>query len=133
MAGAHTEAGGDGTVQGFLSAVARGDCRAVGADGDARLLAHSIYSAAFWRLREMLRLDEEVPRQRPLKLIRKGFGRIGRDVPVLEKTVRGVRSIAPGLYRDGDGRGPAGRRSSTARSGSLLAAPDGINAVTAAN
>jgi len=129
VAGAHTVARGDGTAESFLDAVARGDCEPVGADGDARLLAHSIYSASFWRLREMLRLDEAVPRQRPLKLIRKEFGRIGRDVPVLEKTVRGVRSIAPGLYRDGDGRGPAWEELLERELGSLLASPDGINAV----
>jgi hypothetical protein len=129
VAGAHTVARGDGTAESFLDAVARGDCEPVGADGDARLLAHSIYSASFWRLREMLRLDEAVPRQRPLKLIRKGFGRIGRDVPVLEKTVRGVRSMAPGLYRDGDGRGPAWEELLERELGSLLASPDGINAV----
>ena len=129
VADAYTVASGDGTVRGLLGAVARGDCEPAGADGDARLLAHSIYTAAFWRLREMLRLDEAVPRQRPLKLIRKGFGRIGRDVPVLEKTVRGVRSIAPGLYRDGDGRGPAWEELLGREIGALLASPEGINAV----
>jgi hypothetical protein len=76
-----------------------------------------------------MRLDEPVPRQRPLKLIRKGFGRIGRDVPLLEKTVRGVRSIAPGLYRDGDGRGAAWEALLEREIGSLLGSPDGINAV----
>lgn len=129
VAGAHTVAPGDGAVKGFLAAVARGECQPVGADGDARLLAHSIYTAAFWRLREILRLDEAVPRQRPLKLIRKGFGRIGRDVPLLEKAVRGVRSIAPGLYRGGDGRGPAWEALLEREIGSLLASADGINAV----
>src|SRR5450830_1882443 len=129
VAGAHTVAPGDGAVKGFLAAVARGECQPVGADGDARLLAHSIYTAAFWRLREILRLDEAVPRQRPLKLIRKGFGRIGRDVPLLEKAVRGVRSIAPGLYRGGDGRGPAWEALLEGKIGSLLASPDGINAI----
>ena len=129
VAGAHTVAPGDGAVKGFLAAVVRGDCEPAGADGDARLLAHSIYTAAFWRLREILRLDEAVPRQRPLKLIRKGFGRIGRDVPLLEKAVRGVRSIAPGLYRDGDGRGPAWEALLEREIGSLLASADGINAV----
>ncbi|MCX6363470.1 MAG: glycosyltransferase [Actinobacteria bacterium] len=129
VAGAYTVAPGDGTAQGLLAAVARGDCEPVGADGDARLLAHSIYTPAFWKLREILRLDEPVPRQGPLKLIRKGFGRIGRDVPVLEKTVRGVRSIAPGLYRDGDGRGPAWEELLEREIGSLLAAPDGIYGV----
>ena len=57
VAGAFTVARGDGTTQGFLAAVAAAT-RPGGADGDARLLAHSIYAASFWRLREMLRLDE---------------------------------------------------------------------------
>ena len=48
VAGAHTVAAGDGTVQGFLAAVTRGDCEPVGADGDARLLAHSIYSCLLY-------------------------------------------------------------------------------------
>lgn len=129
VAGAHTVAPGDGTVKGYLDAVVGADCEPAGADGDARLLAHSIYTAAFWRLREILRLDEPAPRQRPLRLIRKGFGRIGRDVPVLEKTVRGVRSIAPGLYRDGDGRGETWEALLEREIGSLLASPGGINAV----
>ncbi len=129
VAGAHTEAPGDGTAEAFLDAVARGACRPVGADGDARLLAHSIYSASFWRIREMLRLDETAPRRRSLKLLHKGFGKIGRDVPVLDKAVRGVRSMAPGLYRDGDGRGPAWEALLERELGALLASPDGINAV----
>jgi hypothetical protein len=129
VAGAHTVAAGDGTVEGFLAAVARGDCEPLGADGDARLLAHSIYTPAFWRLREMLRLDEAVPRQRPLRLIRKGFGRIGRDVPLLEKAVRGVRSIVPGLYRNDDGRGPAWEALLEREIGALLASPGGLNSV----
>ncbi|MCX6372711.1 MAG: glycosyltransferase [Actinobacteria bacterium] len=129
VAGAHTEAPGDGTAEAFLDAVARGACRPVGADGDARLLAHSIYSASFWRIREMLRLDESAPRRRSLNLLHKGFGKIGRDVPVLDKAVRGVRSMAPGLYRDGDGRGPAWEALLERELGALLASPDGINAV----
>jgi hypothetical protein len=131
VAGAHTVAGGDGTVAGFLAAVARGDCEPAGADGDARLLAHSIYTASFWRIREILRLDEAAPRERALTLLRKGFGRIGRDVPLLEKAVRGVRSIAPGLYREGDGRGPAWEALLEREIGSLLGSPDGLNAVDA--
>ena len=106
-ASAYTVAGGDGTAEGFLRAVAAGDCEHGGADGDARLLAHSIYAASFWKIREILRLDDREERKRALGLLRKGFGRIGREVPVLEKTLSGVRSIAPGLYRDGDPRGPA--------------------------
>ena len=129
VADAYTSAPGDGTVKGFLAAVAAGDCQPEGADGDARVLAHSIYTPSFWRLREMLRLDEAVPRQGPLKLIRKGFGRIGRDVPTLEKTVRGVRSMAPGLYRDGDGRGPAWEALLELEIGALVASPEGLNAV----
>jgi glycosyltransferase involved in cell wall biosynthesis len=129
VAEAHTVAPGDGTVQSFLAAVARGACEPAGADGDARLLAHSIYTASYGKLREILRLDEAVPRQGALKLIRKGFGRIGRDVPLLEKTMRGVRSIVPGLYRDGDGRGPAWEALLESEIGSLLASPDGLNAV----
>jgi len=131
VAGAHTVAGGDGTVAGFLAAVARGDCEPAGADGDARLLAHAIYTASFWRIRQILRLDEAVPRKRALKLLRKGFGRIGRDVPLLEKTVRGVRSIAPGLYREGDGRGPAWEALLEREIGTLIGGPDGLNAVGA--
>jgi hypothetical protein len=77
----------------------------------------------------MLRLDEAVPRKGPLKLIRKSFGRIGRDVPTLEKTVRGVRNIAPGLYRDGDGRGPAWEALLELEIGALVASPEGLNAV----
>ena len=129
VAGAYTSARGDGTVKDFLAAVARGDCEAAGADADARILAHSIYTATFWRLREMLRLDDPVPRRRALKLVRRGFGRTGRDVPLLEKTMRGVRSVAPGLFRDGDGRGPAWEALFEREIGSLLASPHGINAV----
>ena len=129
VADAYTSAPGDGTVEGFLAAVSSGDCEPEGADGDARVLAHSIYTPCFWRLREMLRLDEAVPRQGPLKLLHKGFGRIGRDVPTLEKAVRGVRSIAPGLYRDGDGRGPAWEALLELEIGSLVASPEGLNAV----
>jgi hypothetical protein len=130
-ASAFTVAGGDGTAAGFVRAVAGGDCEPSGADGDARLLAHSIYAASFWRVREILRLDESAPRKRALGLLRKGFGRIGRDVPVLEKTLRGVRSIAPGLYRDGDPRGPSWEALLEREIGSLIAHPDGINAVDA--
>ncbi len=129
VADAYTSAPGDGTVEGFLAAVASGDCEPDGADGDARVLAHSIYAPSFWRLREMLRLDEAVPRQGPLKLLRKGFGRIGRDVPTLEKTVRGVRSMAPGLYRDGDERGPAWEELLELEIGTLVSSPEGLNAV----
>ena len=130
-ASAYTTAGGDGTAEGFLRAVAAGDCDHAGADGDARLLAHSIYAASFWRIREILRLDEEESRRRAIGLLRKGFGRIGRDVPVLEKAVSGVRSIAPGLYRDGDPRGKAWEDLLEQEIGSLIADPDGINAVDA--
>ena len=130
-ASAYTVAGGDGTAAGFVRAVAAGDCDHGGADGDARLLAHSVYAASFWRIREILRLDDQDERQRALDLLRKGFGRIGRDVPVLEKTLRGVRSMAPGLYRDGDPRGPAWEDLLEREIGSLLADPDGINAVDA--
>ena len=130
-ASAFTVAGGDGSTAGFLAAVAAGDCDHGGADGDARLLAHSIYAASFWKIREILRLDEQEEQKRALGLLRKGFGRIGRDVPVLEKTVRGVRSIAPGLYRDDDPRGPAWEELLDREIGSLVADPDGINAVDA--
>jgi hypothetical protein len=130
-ASAYTEAGGDGTAEGFLHAVAAGDCDHGGADGDARLLAHSIYAASFWKIREILRLDDGEERKRALGLLRKGFGRIGRDVPVLEKALRGVRSIAPGLYRDGDPRGPGWEALLEQEIGSLVADPDGINAVDA--
>ncbi len=129
VAGAHTAAGGDGTVEGFLAAVAGGDCEPLGSEADSRLLAHSIYTAAFWRIREILRLDEPAPRQRALGLLHKGFGRIGRDVPVLEKTVRGVRSIVPGLYAPADGRGQAWEELLEREIGSLIADPDGLNAV----
>jgi predicted metal-dependent phosphoesterase TrpH len=130
-ASAHTVAGGDGTAEGFLRAVAAGDCEHAGADGDARLLAHSIYAASFWKIREILRLDEQLDQRRALSLLRKGFGRIGRDVPVLEKTLRGVRSMAPGLYRDGDRRGPSWETLLQTEIGNLLDAPDGINTVDA--
>jgi predicted metal-dependent phosphoesterase TrpH len=132
-ASAYTVAGGgeEGTAAGFLRAVAAGDCDHGGADGDARLLAHSIYAASFWKIREILRLDDEDERKRALGLLRKGFGRIGRDVPVLEKTLSGVRSLAPGLYRDGDARGPAWEGLLDREIGSLVADPDGINAVDA--
>ena len=128
-AGAFTAAEGDGTLQGFFDAVARGDCRPEGDDGDARLLAHSIYAAAFWRTREIMRLDDEAPRA--LGLLRKGFGRIGRDVPVLEKTLRGVRSMAPGLYRDGDGRGPAWEALVDEKLGSLTGTEHGFAGIGA--
>ncbi len=130
VAGAHTVAASDGGLQDFFAAVARGDCAPGGDDGDARLLAHSIYAASFWRVREILRLDDEAAHQRALGLLRKGFGRIGRDVPVLEKTVRGVRSMAPGLYRDGDRRGPEWEALLDELLGPL-AAPHGIAAVGA--
>ncbi len=128
-ASAYTEAGGDGTPQGFLRAIAAGDCTHGGIDGDSRTLAHSIYAASFWKIREILRLDEHEEQKRALSLLRKGFGRIGRDVPVLEKTLSGVRSMAPGLYRDGDPRGPSWEELLDREIGSLLADPDGINAV----
>ncbi len=128
-ASAFTEAGEDGTAQGFLRAVAAGDCYHGGADGDARLLAHSIYAASFWKIREVLRLDDDERRKRAVGVLRRGFGRIGRDVPVLEKTLRGVRSIAPGLYRDDDPRGPAWEALLESEIGSLVADPDGLNAV----
>jgi predicted metal-dependent phosphoesterase TrpH len=130
-ASAYTEAGGDGTPQGFLRAIAAGDCTHGGIDGDSRTLAHSIYAASFWKIREILRLDEHKEQKRALSLLRRGFGRIGRDVPVLEKTLRGVRSMAPGLYRDGDPRGPSWEELLDREIGSLLADPDGINAVDA--
>ena len=130
-ASAYTEAGGDGTPQGFLRAVAAGDCTHGGIDGDSRTLAHSIYAASFWKIREILRLDEHEEQKRALSLLRRGFGRIGRDVPVLEKTLSGVRSMAPGLYRDGDPRGPSWEELLDREIGSLLADPDGINAVDA--
>ena len=128
-AGAYTVAGGDGSPQGFLDAIARGDCQAAGEDGDARLLAHSIYTTSFWRLREMLRMDSDEPRQKALGWIKQGFGQIGRDVPLLEKTVRGVRSVAPGLYRPEDGRGQAWEDLLEREIGALLRTPDGIHAV----
>ena len=130
-ASAFTAAAGDGTAAGFVGAVGAGDCEPGGADGDARLLAHSIYAASFWRIREILRLDEHETRRRALGLLRKGFGRIGRDVPVLEKTIQGVRSMAPGLYRDGNPRGPAWEALLEREIGSLVVDPDGINAVDA--
>lgn len=130
-ASAYTIAGGDGTAAGFVRAVAAGDCDHQGADGDSRLLAHSIYAASFWKIRELLRLDEQNGRQRALSLLRQGFGRIGRDVPVLEKTLRGVRKMAPGLYRQGDPRGPSWEALLDREIGQLLAHPDGTNAVDA--
>ena len=130
-ASAYTIAGGDGTAAGFLHAVAAGDCDHGGADGDSRLLAHSIYAASFWKIRELLRLDDQEEQKRALGLLRKGFGRIGREVPVLDKTVQGVRSLAPGLYRDGDPRGPAWEGLLEREIGSLVADRDGINAVDA--
>mgnify|MGYP000868636458 FL=1 len=130
-ASAYTVAGGDGTPQGFLRAVAAGRCTHGGIDGDSRTLAHSIYAASFWKIREILRLDEHDGRKRALGLLRKGFGRIGRDVPVLEKTLRGVRRMAPGLYRDGDHRGPSWEEVLDREIGSLIADPAGINAVDA--
>ncbi len=129
VAGAHTACTCDGTVQGFFEAVAHGDCSHEGDDGDSRLLAHSIYAASFWRTREILRLDDETPRRRPLELLRKGFGRIGREVPVLEKTLRGVRSMAPGLYRDGDPRGPAWEALVDEKLGSLAGTKHGVSGV----
>jgi predicted metal-dependent phosphoesterase TrpH len=130
-ASAFTEAGGDGTPQGFLRAVATGDCTHRGNDGDSRTLAHSIYAASFWKIREILRLDQPDDERRALGLLRKGFGRIGREVPVLEKTLQGVRSMAPGLYRGGDRRGPSWEELLHREIGSLVADPDGINAVDA--
>ncbi len=129
-ASAFTVAGGDGTPEGFLRAVAAGESDHGGADGDARLLAHSIYAASFWKIREILRLDDQEGRKRALGLLHRGFGRIGREVPLLEKTVSGVRSIAPGLYRDGDRRGPAWEELLEREVGSLVAASGGINAST---
>ena len=130
-ASAFTVAGGDGTPEGFLRAVAAGESDHGGADGDARLLAHSIYAASFWKIREILRLDDQEGRKRALGLLHRGFGRIGREVPLLEKTVSGVRSIAPGLYRDGDRRGPAWEELLEREVGSLVAASGGINSVDA--
>ena len=128
-ASACTVAGGDGTAEGFLRAVAAGHCAHAGADGDARLLAPASTpppSGRSGRSCAWTTGDEAA-----LGLLRKGFGRIGREVPVLEKTLRGVRSIAPGLYRDGDPRGPAWEALLEEEIGSLVAHPDGINAVDA--
>lgn len=130
-ASAYTMAGGDGTPDGFLYAVAAGDCTHEGADGDSRILAHSIYAASFWKIREILRLDESDARKRGLSLLRKGFGRIGRDVPVLEKTLHGVRAMAPGLYKNGDRRGPAWEELVEREIGSLLSSPQGTLGVDA--
>jgi hypothetical protein len=129
IAGVHTEAECDGTVESFLGAVGAGLGEPVGEEGDARILANSIYASAFWRFREMLRLDEEQPRKRAVELVGKGFGKIGRDVPLLDKTKRGVRSIVPGLYLDGDGRGPAWEALLDREIGTLVADPDGFYAV----
>ncbi len=129
VAGVHTEAECDGTVEGFLSAVAAGACTPAGEEGDARILANSIYASAFWRFREMLRLDEKQPRRPAVMLVRKGFGKIGRDVPVLDKAKRGVRNIVPGLYADGDGRGPAWEELLDREIGTLVVDPDGFYAV----
>ena len=129
VAGVHTAAECDGSVEGFLGAVAAGAGEPAGEEGDARILANSIYASAFWRFREMLRLDEEQPRRRTVKLVRKGFGRIGRDVPVLDKAKRGVRNIVPGLYADGDGRGPAWEELLEREIGTLVADRDGLCAV----
>jgi glycosyltransferase involved in cell wall biosynthesis len=129
VAGVHTEAECDGTVEDFLGAVSAGSGEPAGEEGDARILANSIYASAFWRFREMLRLDEEQPRRRAVKLVRKGFGRIGRDVPLLDKTKRGVRNIVPGLYVDGDGRGPAWEELLEREIGTLVDDPDGFYAV----
>ena len=103
-ASAYTEAGGDGTPQGFLRAIAAGDCTDRGIDGDSRTLAHSIYAASFWKIREILRLDEQEEQKRALGLLRKGFGRVGRDVPVLEKTLQRRAQHGAGPV---PGRGPA--------------------------
>lgn len=129
VAGVHTVAECDGTVEGYLGAVAAGAGAPAGEEGDARILANSIYASAFWRFREMLRLDEEQPRRRAVKLVRQGFGKIGRDVPILDKTKRGVRNIVPGLYADGDGRGPAWEELLDREIGTLVADPDGFHAV----
>jgi len=128
VAGAWTAAGGDGTATGFVRAVAAGRCRPGGDDGSALTLAHNIYASAFWRLRELLRLDEPPARRRLHGPLRRTFGRVGRDVPVLEKTVHGVRRLAPGLYRGGDGPGPAWE-ALLARDVAPLAAPGGLAAV----
>ena len=128
-AGASTAAPCDGTVEGFLAAVTRRECEPAGEDGDARLLAHSIYTASFWRLREILRLDDPQPRKRALKLIRQGFGRVGPDVPILEKAVRGARSVVPGLYRPEDGRGQAWEELLDRELGSLLRSPQSLDSI----
>ena len=130
VAGACTAAPCDGTAEGFLAAVARRQSEPAGEDGDARLLAHSIYSASFWRLREMLRLDDPQPRRGVLKVLRNGFGPLGRDVPMLEKARRGARSVLPGLYRPGDGRGQAWEELLEREIGSLRQRPAGIYAVS---
>lgn len=128
---ADVDAAGDNSVAGFLAAVATGRCAPTGDEGDSRLLAHTIYASAFWRIREILGLDDAQPRRGVIKMVTRGFGRIGRDVPVLEKTVRGVRSMAPGLFREGDPRGPAWEATLQREIGDLLAGPSGIDAVDA--
>jgi hypothetical protein len=128
-AGAHTVAGGDGTTAGFLRAVAAGDCAPAGEDGDARLLAHSIYAASFWRIREILRLDATPAKRRAMPLLRRGFGRIGRDEPLLDKAVHGVRTIVPALYTDGDPRGPAWEGLLEREIGELRERPKGIHEI----
>ncbi len=127
VAGAYTVAGGDGSVPGFLASLAAGESTNAGDDGDVRLLAHSIYTASYWRLRQILRLDEAAPRKRAKALIAGGFG--PRNQPMLTKTVRGVHSIVPGLYRRDDGPGPAWDALLEEEIGSLVARPGGIHSV----
>jgi hypothetical protein len=130
VAGAHTVAGGDGTVEGFLAAIARGECAPAGAHGDGRLLAHAIYAGSFNRLREITRLDEAEPRRRLVRFFGKGFDGIGTDMPFLAKAISGVRVLAPGLYRDGDRRGPEWEALVEREIGALLATPEGLDGVS---
>lgn len=131
VAGAHTIAGGDGGVSAFLAAIAGGECAPAGEHGDARLLAHAIYAGSFHHIRKVLRLDGERPRRRAIAFMNKGFGGIGNlDVPLLEKAVSGVRACAPGLYRDGDPRGPEWEALLEREIGALLVAPKGLDGVS---
>lgn len=129
IAGAHTVAGGDGTPAGFLRSVAAGECRPAGEHGDARLLAHSIYTASFHRIREIARLDEEVPHPRYSRWMKQGFGELGPNTSLLEKAVHGVRKLAPGLYEAGDGRGERWEELLDEQIGNLLATAEGLLAL----
>ena len=115
-ASAFTVADGDGTTAGFLRAVAAGDCDHGGADGDARLLAHSIYAASFWKIREILRLDDRRSTSAPSACCARGSGASAARCPCWRRRCGESAASPPASIATATPADPRGRNCSTGRS-----------------